>query len=159
MGALVARELGAPFTDLDAVIESREGKSVSAIFAEQGEAAFRALEAAVGAELLEGPPAILAPGGGFFADPKLRAQTLAVAYALYMETSPAEAAGRLQGSNDRPMLKGRERGLAVEQRLAELLAQREAAYLEAQGRVRTDAKSVTDVAAEIVALARTHGGW
>jgi shikimate kinase len=76
-----------------------------------------------------------------------------------METSPAEAAGRLQGSEDRPLLQGRERGLAVEQRLAELLAQREAAYLEAQGRVRTDAKSVEDVAAEVVVLARTHGGW
>jgi hypothetical protein len=72
VGALAARELGAPFTDLDIVIESRERKSVGAIFAEQGEAAFRALEAAVGAELLAGPPLILAPGGGFFADARLR---------------------------------------------------------------------------------------
>ncbi len=159
VGTLAAAQLGAPFTDLDAVIESREGKSVSAIFAEQGEAVFRALEAAVGAELLAGPPLILAPGGGFFADARLRAQTLSVAYALYMETSPAEAAGRLVGAKDRPVLKGRAPGLAVEQRLAELLAQREAAYLEAQGRVRTDAKSVADVAAEVVVLARTHGGW
>jgi shikimate kinase len=159
VGTLVARELGAPFTDLDAVIESREGKSVSAIFAEHGEAAFRALEAAVGAELLEGPPAILAPGGGFFADARLRAQTLAVAYALYLETSPAAAALRLLGAYERPMLKGRAPGLQVEQRLAELLAQREAAYLEAQGRVRTDEKSARDVAAEVVVLARTHGGW
>jgi shikimate kinase len=132
---------------------------VSAIFEEQGEPAFRALEAAVGAELLDGPPAILAPGGGFFANGGLRARTLARAYALYMETSPAEAARRLQGVDDRPMLKGRERGLKVEQRLAELLAQREAAYLEAQGRVTTDAKSANDVAAEVVVLARTHGGW
>jgi shikimate kinase len=132
---------------------------VSTIFAEHGEAAFRALERAVGAELLQGPPVILAPGGGFFADLDLRAQTLAVAYALYMETSPAVAAGRLKGSTGRPMLQGRERVLAVEQRLAELLAQREAAYLEAQGRVRTDAKSAADVAAEVVVLARTHGGW
>lgn len=159
VGTLAARELGAPFTDLDAVIEARTGKSVSAIFAEQGEAAFRELEASVGAELLRGPPLILAPGGGFFADARLRAQTLEVAYALYMETSPAEAALRLQGTSDRPMLKGRERGLQVEARLAELLAQREAAYLEAQGRVRTDAKSAKDVAAEVVVLARTHGGW
>jgi len=159
VGMLAARELGAPFTDLDRVIESRAGKTVSAIFEEQGEAAFRALEGEVGAELLEGPPIVLAPGGGFFADANLRARTLAVAYALYMETSPAEAARRLQDVSDRPMLKGRERGLAVEQRLAELLTQREAAYLEAQGRVTTDAKSAKDVAAEVVALARTHGGW
>ena len=159
VGTLAARELGAPFTDLDVVIASRAGKSVGAIFAEQGEPAFRALEASVGTELLAGPPLILAPGGGFFADAKLRAQTLEVAYALYMETSPAEAAQRLQGAYERPMLKGRERGLQVEQRLAELLAQREAAYLEAQGRVRTDAKSVETVTREVVVLARTHGGW
>jgi shikimate kinase len=159
VGTLAARELGARFTDLDVVIESRAGKSVSAIFAEQGEPAFRALEASVGAELLEGPPLILAPGGGFFTNADLRERTLAVAYALYMETSPAEAALRLLGAYERPMLKGREPGHQVAQRLAELLAQREAAYLEAPGRVTTDAKSAKDVAAEVVALARKHGGW
>jgi hypothetical protein len=47
----------------------------------------------------------------------------------------------------------------MEQRLAELLAQREAAYLEAQGRVSTDAKSIEQVASEVVVLARAHGGW
>src|SRR5258708_15415593 len=75
VGTLAAGELGAPFTDLDVVIAARAGKSVGAIFAEQGEPAFRALEASVGTELLAGPPLILAPGGGFFADAKLRAQT------------------------------------------------------------------------------------
>ncbi len=159
VGALAAQELGAPFADLDVAISARAGKSVSAIFEEQGEPAFRALEAEVGAELLEGPPAILAPGGGFFADRKLRARTLDVAYALYLETSPAEAAHRLQDAGDRPMLKGRERGRVMERRLAELLGEREAAYLEAQGRVSTDAKSIEQVAAEVVVLARTHGGW
>jgi shikimate kinase len=159
VGALAAKQLGAPFTDLDVAISAREGKTVSEIFAERGEPAFRALEARVGMELLEGPPAILAPGGGFFADSSLRARTLDVAYALFLETSPKEAAHRLQDASDRPMLKGRERGLAMQQRLAELLAQREAAYLEAQGRVSTDAKSIEQVASEVVVLARAHGGW
>ena len=155
VGALAAARLGAPFLDVDRVIASRAGRTVPAIFAEQGEAAFRSLEAAVGAELLAGPPALVATGGGFFADPVTRRHALDAAYVVYLETTPVTAARRLAGVKDRPLLEGREPA----QRLGELLEQRVAAYLEAQGRVTTDDRSAEDVAAEVAALARAHGGW
>ncbi len=64
VGTLLAARLGLPFTDSDQVIESRAGRPIRQIFAEDGEPAFRALEHEVIAGLLDGPPAVLALGGG-----------------------------------------------------------------------------------------------
>ena len=44
IGAMVAERLGVPFEDIDHWIEARHRKTVSEIFAEQGEAAFREIE-------------------------------------------------------------------------------------------------------------------
>jgi len=152
---LVAERLGATVIDFDAVIEARAGKSVERIFAEDGEPAFRALEATVGAEALAGEPAILSPGGGFFQDPVQRRLALVMGYVVYLMTSPAVAARRLEGSHSRPLLKGFEPAL----RLHLLLEQRRGTYLEAQERVTTDLLTPEAVADEVAQLARTHGGW
>jgi shikimate kinase len=64
VGRLLAARLGVPFTDSDHVIEDRAGKPVRQIFADDGEAAFRALEHQVIADLLGGPDIVLAVGGG-----------------------------------------------------------------------------------------------
>ncbi len=47
VGRAVARRLGRPFVDMDAEIEAQAGKSIPRIFAEDGEAAFRRIEAQV----------------------------------------------------------------------------------------------------------------
>lgn len=71
MGRLLADRLELPFTDVAAVIEQRLGKPVAAIFADDGEAVFRAHEEAVTAELLRGP-GVLALGGGAVLSPTTR---------------------------------------------------------------------------------------
>ena len=64
VGRMLADRLGLPFVDSDLVIEQRARRSVRRIFAEDGEPAFRDLEHEVVADLLEGPAAVLALGGG-----------------------------------------------------------------------------------------------
>ncbi|MEJ5200370.1 MAG: shikimate kinase, partial [Anaerolineae bacterium] len=64
IGREVAARLGRPFVDLDDLIVARAGKSIPAIFAEDGEAAFRALEAALCREMAEPSGIVLAVGGG-----------------------------------------------------------------------------------------------
>lgn len=66
LGRQLAAHFNRPFLDLDAAIEAHTGRSVREIFAEDGEARFRALEAAVLREALAhtGPPLVLATGGG-----------------------------------------------------------------------------------------------
>lgn len=69
VGQALARRLGWDFADFDHRIERRAGHPVARIFADQGEAAFRALEAQVGRELLRRNEVVLSTGGGWPARP------------------------------------------------------------------------------------------
>lgn len=61
---LLGERLGWDWFDADAEIESRAGKSIAAIFADDGEATFRDWESRVVAELAGRANAVLALGGG-----------------------------------------------------------------------------------------------
>lgn len=64
VGRLLAHRLGYAFVDTDPLIAERAGKSIAAIFAEDGESAFRELEAAVIAEAAARSHTVLSAGGG-----------------------------------------------------------------------------------------------
>lgn len=64
VGRLLAGRLGVPFADADGEIERAAGRTIPEIFDGEGEAAFRELEAAAVARLLDGDAAVLALGGG-----------------------------------------------------------------------------------------------
>ncbi len=64
VGPLLAQSLGWDFVDVDTAIETRSGKTVAEIFAEQGEPVFRALEAESIRELTGRESLVLALGGG-----------------------------------------------------------------------------------------------
>lgn len=64
VGGLLAQKNGKVFVDSDAEIEAIAGKSIPAIFAEDGEESFRALETKVLAQLGKGSGQVIATGGG-----------------------------------------------------------------------------------------------
>lgn len=64
IGKAVAQKLGRDFFDSDSEIEKKTGKTISQIFAEEGEAAFRDLEAEIISELGAKSGIVLATGGG-----------------------------------------------------------------------------------------------
>ena len=64
VGRALAERMGRPFADCDSEIVRRAGKSIPGIFAESGEAGFRALEAEVIADLCKQKGAVIATGGG-----------------------------------------------------------------------------------------------
>jgi len=73
IGRRLARALDRPFVDSDKEVEAAAGCSIPEIFERYGEAAFRDCELRVMARLLNGPPCVLATGGGAFLDPQTRA--------------------------------------------------------------------------------------
>jgi shikimate kinase len=103
VGRLLAAKLGLPFADSDEVIVDRAGRPIARIFADDGEAAFRQLEHEVIADLLRGPAAVLALGGGAAQHPGTRA-LLAAVPVVYLKVSYAEAMNRVGGDRGRPML-------------------------------------------------------
>jgi shikimate kinase / 3-dehydroquinate synthase len=103
VGRMLADRLGLPFVDSDLVIEQRARRSVRRIFAEDGEPAFRDLEHEVVADLLEGPAAVLALGGGA-ADRADTRDMLKSAQVVYLSVGFAESMLRVAGDTYRPLL-------------------------------------------------------
>jgi shikimate kinase len=89
VGTLLADRLGLPFTDTDHAVEQSAGRPIRQIFAEDGEPAFRALEQQVIAGLLDGPPSVLALGGGAPEYPPTRDRLLLASGGRPPQTPPA----------------------------------------------------------------------
>jgi|GEM_PF-461728 len=106
IGRLVATRLGTAYVDSDAAIEARAGRSVREIFAEDGEARFRALEAEVLGELLDGAePTVVAAGGGAVVTASTRARLRAAdVFVVWLTADPAFLASRAAGRTHRPLL-------------------------------------------------------
>jgi shikimate kinase len=123
VGALLAERLGVTFRDVDAVIVERTGKSIAEIFTDDGEAAFRALEEQVTAELLP-LPGVLALGGGAVLSATTRA-ALRDHRVVWLKVGLPQSVRRVGLDTARPLLLGNVRG-----QLRKLLDERAALYRE-----------------------------
>ncbi|XCB30105.1 shikimate kinase [Arcanobacterium hippocoleae] len=104
VGKRVARRLGVDFTDTDWLIEERAGKSIEDIFAQDGEAAFRQLEAEVIADALRNFTGVISLGGGAVTTEKTR-KALRNQRVILIEAEDKVLAARLRNSpNIRPIL-------------------------------------------------------
>jgi shikimate kinase len=155
VGRLAAGQLGGPFIDLDEWIEQEQGQSVRALFAGLGEAAFRQLERATMRRALAGEPAIVAPGGGWAAQPGALEESRSGAFIIYLVV-PVEVAERRCGpAGSRPLLAGS----STRDRLAVLYEER-APFYERADVVISNAADTPDVVARLVAdLSRRMAGW
>jgi shikimate kinase len=124
VGRRLAKELQRPFADVDEQIELKVGVTIPNLFSEQGEPAFRALEATMLAELLARPaPLVLAAGGGVVSSAGNRAALAAAdAYVVWLRASAGFLAARTDPTH-RPLLAGNATGA-----LARLLAERAPLY-------------------------------
>jgi shikimate kinase / 3-dehydroquinate synthase len=101
-----AQALGTHKTDVDAVIEERLGKPIERVFAEDGEAAFRAAEEEITLELLHNPqPGVLALGGGAIGHERVRA-ALREHLVVWLDVGLETAWARCRDS-DRPLARER----------------------------------------------------
>jgi shikimate kinase len=101
VAAILGRLLGRRVFSLDREIARAAGKDIPAIFAEDGEPAFRALERIAVASIPAGAVADL--GGGAFCDPDSAARLLATARVVFLDVSAREAASRLGAGEGRPL--------------------------------------------------------
>jgi shikimate kinase len=108
VGRRLAQRLGLPFEDGDEAIETAARMSVSDIFAQLGEAEFRAGEARVMRRLLEGPRIVLATGGGAILNPDTRALLKERATTVWLKADLNVVAQRVQRRDTRPLLRGKD---------------------------------------------------
>jgi len=103
VGQIMAERLGLPFVDSDVLIEQRDGRAIRDIFRAEGEPWFRQLEHETVADLVGGPEAVVALGGGAAEDQRSRA-VLRGARVVHLRVSYDEALARVQADAFRPML-------------------------------------------------------
>lgn len=126
IGRQLARRLGLPFFDSDAVIEQRIGCPIRLFFEQEGEARFRDIESEVIAELATGASKVLSTGGGTVLREDNRRLLHANTVVVYLRSAPEEVFRRVRHDRNRPLLQ-------VEdplQKLRDLHAQRDPLYAE-----------------------------
>ncbi len=142
IGYLLAEKLGLPFVDIDILIEHRTRRRVREIFAADGEVAFRRMEHQSLMEVLAGPDAVVALGGGAVEHPGTRAALKAVT-SVHLEVSYEEAVLRIGNDNLRPMMSRPDIG--------EIYQRRQPIYREAaQMSVRTDRRRPEDIVVDLL---------
>ena len=150
VGRELARLLCCPFMDLDEVIEGAEGRSIPEIFASDGEAAFRRMEAEHLQILLDSHniSAVVSLGGGTVIRKECAEMVREKTMCVYLRATVETLVRNLDGeSENRPMLSNEE---PLNVRVAHLLALRSGTYEQtAHMVIDTDGKSVEEIALEI----------
>ena len=151
VGRRLAKALNLPFKDADAEIEIAAGRSVADIFAERGETEFRAGERRVIARLLDGPPVVLATGGGAFLNPETRRAIKEKAVSIWLRADLDVLVRRVKRRDTRPLLRGGDPREVLER----LAAERYPVYAEADLTVETsESPHDAAVAAILAALSK-----
>lgn len=133
VAARLSEKLGLPLIDTDAEIERRAGKTISSIFAEEGEEAFRDMETECLKQirrLQEKEPGdrVISLGGGMPVREENRALLKEIGTVIYLKAEPELLIRRLEKeTGSRPMLSGKD----LAERVLNLLGEREEAYMEA----------------------------
>ncbi|MCO5184956.1 MAG: 3-dehydroquinate synthase [Anaerolineae bacterium] len=151
IGRMLAARLNRPFVDTDDLIEQRSGKPISAIFADDGEAAFRAWEATIARELAAANNLVVATGGGFFTNPDNVALVQPKTTIICLSAEADTIYDRIKDNTNRPLL-------AVAnptRRITELLTARRTLYNQFP-QIDTTGKSPAAIVEEIMPLVATY---
>ena len=151
VGRRVAALAGAPFFEMDAELERRAGKSISRIFAEDGEPAFRDQESQLAEEWGRKQGAVISCGGGVV----LREENLRALEAngllVCLTARPEVILARTARAAKRPLLAGDN----PEQKIRDLLAARAPLYAKIPVQIDTSDASLEDLASRLLKLWKT----
>ncbi|WP_424765908.1 shikimate kinase [Paenibacillus sp. sgz302251] len=143
---LLSKKLGWTRIDGDEEIERLAGRSISEIFATDGEAGFRVIETNVLASLLDHKePAVVATGGGAVLSPYNRELMLSKSYVVALKASPEQIIARVKSDTARPLLLG-----DATERVNLLLEQRKNAYDFAHLTIDTTYMTADEVVAAVL---------
>ena len=145
VASLLANAWDVEVRDTDADVEALEGRSVSDIFVDEGEAYFREREVEAVAKALAEHPGVLALGGGAVLDPRTR-EALRGHRVVFLKVGLSEAVKRVGLGTGRPLLLGN-----VRARVKQLLEERTPVYESvADLHVDTDGRTPAQVVAQIL---------
>jgi shikimate kinase len=155
VGQLVAAQLHFRFVDTDELIEAQAGKTISAIFAEDGEQRFREYERAVVEELKNYHRTVIATGGGLVTHGDNLNSLKTHALVICLWASPETIWERVRHQSHRPLLQTPDPQATIRQ----MLAEREPFYRQTDVLVNSERRSLKEVVHHVIhqfRLARGH---
>ena len=153
VGRRLAARLDVPFCDADAEIEAAAGCTISDIFEQYGESAFRDGERKVIGRLLAEPPHVMATGGGAFIDPETRARMKECAVSVWLKAPVEVLLARILRKDTRPLLKAGEPREVLER----LLNEREPIYALADIAIESESGPHCETVERIMAALSERG--
>lgn len=146
VGDLLARALGWPLIDLDTLIEAGQGLTIREIFENSGEPFFRQVERAALTEASKAEPAVIALGGGTFAQPQnVELIRESGGTTVWLDCPPEILRARCEGLKNRPLFRDA-------QSFAQLFNERLPYYRLADFRVATEGRQPEEVVEQILSL-------
>jgi len=148
VGKIFAKEFKRSFVDIDKMIEKNAKKSITQIFEQDGEPAFRKMEAKTLQKLARksSEPKVIALGGGTFDSPANRKLAAASGISIWLRCPINELSSRLKSISDRPLLKGSN----PERQLSAQLRKRLRNYRKADLHISTSQMTPGQVSIEII---------
>jgi shikimate kinase len=145
-GRHLAEALGYRFIDADSTLEQAAGRSIPELFASDGEAGFRELEAAVLNQIASWHSLVVATGGGVVTRPQNWGQ-LRQGVVIWLDAPEELLLQRLAADpTPRPLMASTDPG----ERLAQLLAQRRPLYAQADLHILQDGRGPEAVAQQVI---------
>jgi len=151
VGRLLARRMGRCFVETDDMITAREGRSIPQIFAERGEAHFRALEEETVRSLALKSGDVIATGGGLYCREGRPEALRAMGTVVWLTGDFDVLYERARRMGERPMLAGRARD-----EVAAIYHAREAYYRQADLTVDTTDRNTDQVVTQVLLALRLH---
>jgi len=148
VGRRLSERLDREFVDTDAVVERMSGKPIPRIFGEDGEAAFRRVEAEACRQVAGPAGRVIACGAGAILDPDNRRWLEAGGSLVGLTGEPEALLARVENDGLRPLLAGESPG----EQMQALLAARRKTYESIPIQVDTTALTAEQVAEQIAAL-------
>jgi shikimate kinase len=145
VGQVLARMLRFRLVDTDDLIERYARRTITAIFAQEGEARFREYESAVVEDLLRYRRTVIATGGGLVTNPANLESLKSHALVVCLWASAETIWKRVRYQAHRPLLNTPDPMATIRK----LLADRGPAYREADVLIGTDVRSVKSVALHV----------
>lgn len=124
IGKVLASAIDANFLDMDAMIEDREGTSISKIFEDKGESYFRALEHLMAKELEKKDNVVIATGGGVVINESTMKALSANGTVIYLHIPVLDIVKRLEGDTQRPLLQN----TSLKDKLEQVYSDRKSLY-------------------------------
>jgi len=148
VGKALAKRLGYDFIDTDMMIEKKAGCSINKIFETKGEEYFRDMESSILKDILSTTRGgVISTGGGLPMRSKNREALKSIGKIVYLKASKETLVKRLSKDTTRPLLKGEDVAIRVEQ----LLKERSHIYKElADETILIDGNSLSDIVDDIV---------